>query len=168
MAENLEGAEADDFRALCMAIGFVVVNWSVIEQQVDNWVNVTFINCGGNALRKNGDIPRSFKMKADYLKKCFKNLDVLKPFAIEGLNLLGRVSNISENPGGSEQGAAHRAEKLMVPLDPSHLMVEAGYSALKAACLTDDPLEADRETVAEIYRTMIAQLRRPSASAMRF
>ena len=44
-------------------------------------------------------------------------------------------------------------------------MVEAGYRVLVGACLTDDLLEADKLTVAEIYRAMAALLpdRRPLA-----
>ena len=33
-------------------------------------------------------------------------------------------------------------------------MIEAGFKMLEAAALTDDLLEADRLTVAEIYRAM--------------
>jgi hypothetical protein len=36
------------FADLCQCIGFVVVHWSLTEQQLDNWVNVCFNNCGGS------------------------------------------------------------------------------------------------------------------------
>lgn len=82
----------DEFRSLCMAIGFVVLNWAIVEQQIDIWVNVAFKNCGGRALRKKDDIPRSFSLKVKFLKECFKKLTPLKPFATEGLELIKRAS----------------------------------------------------------------------------
>ena len=41
-------------------------------------------------------------------------------------------------------------------LEVTPQMVEAGYRALAAAGLTDEPLEADRLVVVEIYRAMAA------------
>ena len=35
-------------------------------------------------------------------------------------------------------------------------MIEAGYQVLLASGLTDDPLEADKLTVAEIFRAMLS------------
>ncbi len=95
MAADLD-PKNDEFRSLCTAIGFVVLNWAVIEQQVDNWVNVAFINCGGKSLRKKSDIPRSLSQKLDFLNECFGKLAPLKPFAGEGRSLVGRVSNLSD------------------------------------------------------------------------
>lgn len=40
------------------------------------------------------------------------------------------------------------------------LMIEAGFAALKASPLGDDCLEADKHTVAEIYRAMASASRR--------
>jgi hypothetical protein len=82
----------DDFRALCVAVGFVVLNWAIIEQQIDNWVNIAFINCGGRSLRGVDGIPRSFRRKAKFLKDSFRKLPSLSPFAAEGLALLARAS----------------------------------------------------------------------------
>ena len=41
-------------------------------------------------------------------------------------------------------------------------MVEAGYRVFVAACVTDDPLEADKLLVEEIYRAMSVFAPRPS------
>ena len=40
----------NNFTRLCEAIGLLVINWALIEQQIDNWVNVSFNNCGSNAI----------------------------------------------------------------------------------------------------------------------
>lgn len=39
---------ADEMKGLCMAVGFVVLNWAMIERQLDNWVMVVFHDCDGD------------------------------------------------------------------------------------------------------------------------
>ena len=45
------------------------------------------------------------------------------------------------------------------PDEPTPEMIEAGYRVLVASGITDDPLEADKLTVAEIYRAMRSLVR---------
>jgi hypothetical protein len=85
----------DNFSRLCQAVGFLVIDWALIEQQIDNWVNVSFNNCGGNSIHGHETIPHALKRKIDFLKKSFKTLPLLAPFASEGLNLLTRISTLS-------------------------------------------------------------------------
>ena len=49
--------EIDDprFRSLCCDIGFIVLNWALLEQEIDYLVNVAFIDCGGDVLLKDKD-----------------------------------------------------------------------------------------------------------------
>jgi hypothetical protein len=82
----------DEFRALCTAVGFIVLNWGMAEQQLDIWVNIAFRYCGGEALRPRKGIPRTFKEKAEFLNDCFKKLPALAPLASEGRSLVERVS----------------------------------------------------------------------------
>ena len=65
-SEPLFGPTDEDIRYvadLCQCIGYVVVHWSLIENQLDNCVNVTFHNCGGSQFRKGTGVPRSLKQK---------------------------------------------------------------------------------------------------------
>ena len=95
-SKDMEDEEGHDgFRALCMAVGFVVLNWAIIEQQIDNWVNVVFLNCGGSSLKTGGRIPISFSAKVKFLTESFNKLSALAPFAVEGLALLDRASPIA-------------------------------------------------------------------------
>ena len=82
----------DEFRALCTAVGFIVLNWGMAEQQLDILVNIAFRHCGGDALRPHKGIPRHYSEKVDFLKACFKKLPALEPFASEGRSLVERVS----------------------------------------------------------------------------
>ena len=82
----------DEFRALCTAVGFIVLNWGMAEQQLDILVNISFRHCGGEALRPRKGIPRHYSEKVEFLKACFKKLPALEPFASEGRSLVERVS----------------------------------------------------------------------------
>lgn len=93
------GAEFDDvdfqyheFVQLATAIGFVVIHWSQIERQIDNWVMVVFNHCGGEKLGKK---PIKFTDKRKYLIRCLQNLPLLAPFKEEGIRLLDDAFNIS-------------------------------------------------------------------------
>ena len=82
----------DDFLELCTAVGFILLNWGMVEQKIDMWVNTSFRHCGGKELRPNRDIPRAYNQKARFLNDCFKRLPALAPFASEGRSLVERVS----------------------------------------------------------------------------
>ena len=43
-----------------------------------------------------------------------------------------------------------------VQIEVTQEMIDAGYAILLASCITDGPLEADKEWVREIYRAMHA------------
>ena len=79
-----------------MAIGFVVINWALVERQIDYAVSIAFKNCGGKKLRKKGDIPRSLSQKLDFLKLSFNRFEVLKAFKSDGEKLICRTNELSD------------------------------------------------------------------------
>ena len=81
---------------LCQGIGYVVLNWSMLENQLDNCVNVSFNNCGGAVFQSGRGVPRSLKPKMAFLRKCFKTLPPLVEFRADALALLSRVSAASK------------------------------------------------------------------------
>ena len=95
----------DDFRALCMAIGFVVSHTALIDQQLDIWVNASFNNCGGRVLTDDGFVPRALGRKVTFMRKSFKQLELLSFFATEGLALLARVTPLFKTRDDLVHGA---------------------------------------------------------------
>lgn len=79
------------FTDLCQCIGFVVLHWSLIEQQLDNWVNVCANNCGGKPFLGGKGVPQALKRKAIFLKRCLRGLPALAPFRDECIRLIGRI-----------------------------------------------------------------------------
>jgi hypothetical protein len=102
--------DENEFRSLCMAIGFIVLNWSIVEQQIDIWVNVAFIDGGGDIFRKNKDIPRSLRQKLVFLRDCFKRLPAFSTFATEGLLLVRNITDLSGERHRLVHGALARPE----------------------------------------------------------
>ena len=84
----------DDYLALCQAVGHIVVEWSLVERQFDNWISVAFKQCEGYKLRKNADLPVSFKQKKEFLNDCFKKLPILGAFKEEGLGLVNLTVSV--------------------------------------------------------------------------
>ena len=84
------------FADLCQCIGFVVVHWSLTEQQLDNWVNVCANNCGGKPFLEGKGVPQALKRKATFIKRCLKELPDLAPFRDECAALLSRVLSASK------------------------------------------------------------------------
>jgi hypothetical protein len=96
---NTDGAPPDDHRefiGLCQAIGYVVVHWSIVEQQLDQWVSVAFDECGGKNRRRNGDIPTAFKQKRSFFNGCLRNIPLLESFKDEGLALTARMAPLAK------------------------------------------------------------------------
>jgi len=86
--------ENDDFRSLCAAIGFVVVNWALAEQSLDFTVETIYSKCAGNTIEK--QLPRSFKRKVKFLRKAFLTSVALQVYAEEGTKLLDRMVPLAQ------------------------------------------------------------------------
>jgi hypothetical protein len=84
------------FADLCQCIGFVVVHWSLTEQQLDNWVNVCANNCGGKPYLDGKGVPQALKRKATFLKRCMREFPELVEFREECVALIGRVLSASK------------------------------------------------------------------------
>lgn len=85
-----------EFLALCQAIGYIVVNWALVERQIDQWASVAYKQCNGRALRKNQDIPRQFTQKKQFLVECFKKLQPLAPYRTRACDLLTEAIRLSK------------------------------------------------------------------------
>jgi hypothetical protein len=93
------------FADFCQCIGFVVLHWSLTEQQLDNWVNVCFNNCGGSKFQNGSGVPRSLKPKVRFLRRCLKTIPALTEFRDECAELLSRVSAASKRRNDLIHGA---------------------------------------------------------------
>ena len=90
-----EDEEYQEFLSMAVTIGFLLLTWSKIERQIDNWCYCAFHKCDGEKLAKNDAIPKMFTKKKEYLTKCFKQLPMLSEFKDEGLVFLDDALQLS-------------------------------------------------------------------------
>ena len=84
----------DLFPPLSMAVGQMVLSWSFVEVSLDQWVAIIYQGVGGRNLAE--EIPRALTRKIKFLRRCFRNIAALDPFAEEATKLLDRAKEISE------------------------------------------------------------------------
>ena len=83
----------DEFRAFCSVIGFVEVNWALMEQNFDRWIQVIFRKLNGAFIEKVP--PNAFKKKAVFLRKAFNEIPQLSTFKGEVMAILDRAIKLS-------------------------------------------------------------------------
>lgn len=96
MDEQPTKLEISELTELCCAIGHVVVQWGFVEHNLNFCVATIYSKYGGNDLIKNHNFPKFLKRQIEYLRDCFKKLDTLHPFEIEGLSILDRIVILSK------------------------------------------------------------------------
>ena len=93
---ELTGEAKDAWIGLSLALGLVVVQWGLIEKQVDFWVERLFQDFDGKKLRKKGDRPRTLKPKNSFLSECFETMPELAELRPAANNIMSRVVIVSE------------------------------------------------------------------------
>lgn len=84
----------DDIQPLYLAIGYVIIKWSFIDAALDFAASTIYVDCGGNALRK--QMPKFLKDKCKFIVKATAELPALQPYKVTAENVIGRVMNIKD------------------------------------------------------------------------
>lgn len=79
---------------LCSAIGHMVLSWSQVEVCLDYSTAIIFQAAGGRHL--DDQIPQALGRKIKFLRRCFRQIDTLLPFANEMLPYLDETKRLSE------------------------------------------------------------------------
>ena len=80
---------ADDMLGLCAFVGFITINWSVVEHQLDNCIAMVISDFGG--LPKYKKIPRQYSTKSAYLREAFNSKTQFTHFKEPMIALLDRA-----------------------------------------------------------------------------
>ena len=75
------------------AVGFLVVNWALVEHSLDTWSTVIFHLAEGK--RVNHQMQRNLGGKLEFLRRCFKRIGALAPYSEEALQLLTTAERLS-------------------------------------------------------------------------
>jgi hypothetical protein len=85
--------DADEFRAFCAAIGWVEINWAMMESQLDRWTQLIYLGLDGKAFAK--QIPMGFARKSQFLRKSFTKIQRLSKFKPRALDILNRADSLA-------------------------------------------------------------------------
>jgi hypothetical protein len=83
----------DEFQSFCAAIGFIEVNWALMEAQLDHWTQLSFVQLGGRDIEN--EMPKSFSRKSTFLRKSFERIPALSAFKDRGIDVLDRADTLS-------------------------------------------------------------------------
>ena len=83
----------DEFRSFCSAIGWVEVNWALMEQNFDRWIQVIFRKLNGASIES--EPPKAFNKKAVFLRKAFNTIPQLSTYKGEVLAILNGATKLS-------------------------------------------------------------------------
>lgn len=82
----------DALDPLYRSIGFFMTNWNLVDSLLDTWISVIYQSAGGKHVEK--EIPKNFKRKITFLRRCFKRIEKLEPFREEALETVETVNHI--------------------------------------------------------------------------
>jgi hypothetical protein len=83
------------FEPLCSAVGNFALNFAFVDRALDYWIIVIYHDLGGKSVEK--EIPRGFDRKLKFLRRCFKQIHALAPFATECLDCLEKAKALSNS-----------------------------------------------------------------------
>jgi len=85
-----------ELNELCRAIGNVVIQWGFVDHNLYLCLGIIYGKYGGKDKTDNDKIEKFLKRQLPFLRICFNNLDSLTAFKKEGLLLLDRIANLSD------------------------------------------------------------------------
>ncbi len=106
--EKLREVPQDIIEPLCRAVGWVIVNWTFVEQNLTYWSYAAY-HRGGARFEPKG-LPRNFKKKVGFLRKAFREVDFARPFAAECVPYLDAAAIIVKTRDYLAHGTIHNYE----------------------------------------------------------
>ncbi len=120
-----DAVKEEDIMAVCLAVGFITVNWALVEHQLDNCVALVMKHFDGAHRKKK--IPRQYAVKAAFLRSAFSTITQLKNFKAPMLALLDRADSAADKRHVVIHGTIDKFEG--VNLSMSKLDYDAGLLA---------------------------------------
>jgi hypothetical protein len=106
----------DEFRAFLTAIGWVEINWAIMEQNLDRWTQLIFRWLDGASIES--EVPKSFWRKSKFLRQSFNSIPLLLPFKERGIDILSRADKLA----GTGNDLTHAVITSMVSKDGKYEM----------------------------------------------
>lgn len=99
----------EDLERLYPAIGELVLAWGQLESGLEYIIAIVYHRTGGkhHTDTKVAGLPRQWRRKRDFLRRCFKSIDLLSPHKDRALTLLDRLAPIEKVRNEIIHGALH-------------------------------------------------------------
>lgn len=160
----------DEFLHFCAAIGWVEVNWSLMESQLDRWSQVLFIvHKWRGKDGKEKEIPRGYARKVRYLRGGFNRLPALKAFKDDCIDVLERADDLSETRHDLTHGVITSIESKdgkfflenrKIQRDGMHTIKNVVFDVRQFPVLADKLADLGRDAIAISQRLQVAFLKR--------
>lgn len=76
------------------AVGYLVINWAMVETYLDYNMAIIFHAAGGRSVE--AKMGKALNQKIKFLRRSYRRLALLEPFAAEALPLIDRASRLSD------------------------------------------------------------------------
>ena len=84
----------DFFPMISLSVGQLVIGWSFVEMSLKQWIAIIYHGAGGKHIEH--EIPRGLKSEIKFLRRCFRNISSLEPFANEATSVLDRAAKLAD------------------------------------------------------------------------
>jgi hypothetical protein len=105
----------DNLPDLCLAVGYVTINWALMERQMNNCVHLVFSELGG--VPGHEVKPTVFKAKASYLSKAFKHVKLLAPHKDTAFKLIAQAKTTSNTRHAFTHGTLECLENTVLTIN---------------------------------------------------
>lgn len=115
----------EELKPICEAIGFITINWALMERQFDNCIHLIHTDFG--RYMHNHEKPIAYKKKSKYLRKAFRRVPHLDKYKANGLDLIQRADSLSELRHRFTHGTIRSLDGTVLTIDK--LSIKDGYQA---------------------------------------
>lgn len=115
--------------ALCAAVGFVTINWALMERQMDNIIHFSFDSLGG--IPGHDRKPSTFKEKTKYITKAFNHTKEFVTHKENALQLTERAKSFSVMRHAFTHGALESIDGTVITINKLQTKKEYRVDSIK-------------------------------------
>ena len=109
----------DELLSICSAVGFITINWALMERQLDSCIYLIHTDLGG--VEGHIEKPRAFKKKTNYLHKAFTHITELNQYKDNALKLVKMANTISYTRNNFTHGTIEKLDDTVLTINTLNL-----------------------------------------------
>jgi hypothetical protein len=159
----------DEFLHFCASIGWVEVNWSLMESQLDRWCQVMYLIFKWRGKDgKEKEIPRPYGRKVRFLRGGFAKIPALKKYSADGVSVLDRADTLSDTRHDLTHGVItsieskdgkYFLENRKIQRDGKHIVKDVVFNVRGFPALADKLADLGTDAIRLSHRLQVEFLR---------